>query len=120
MHTTLVTAAQRVLTQLVAHVNAQRPAARGTVSQFQLLGRTQVCASFLQSSTGQLLDLCVTITSHGGAMALAADVVRGGSGELLSELDPTVISDEMDLAAALRTLERYVWDQGDIIIAAVG
>lgn len=122
--------AQRVLTELVAQVTARVPAAWGRVEQHRSLVaaapapstlvqphnvvRTIVCASFLRSVRDNTLDLCVTIDRQPRVTAVTADLLRGGSGEILSECT-LEISSAADLQAAWPTLEQFLLAQADTI-----
>ena len=117
MQETIATQARRVLTQLVSDTVARVPSTRGSVSENLVRGVPTVCASFLKSLEADTVDLCVEIETVDGCVSVSADLVRGGSGEIFSEMTTVLIRKDMDMKAAVRTLEEYVRDQADAISA---
>lgn len=65
-----------------------KSAERGTLCQVGELGATepvQVYASFLANTSAESLDLCIYFHQTIGKLNVSGDLVRGGSGEVLSE-----------------------------------
>ena len=50
----------------------------------------QMHASFLKTPQDETLDLCILLRLAGAQFIVTGDVVKGGSGEVLSELGPIV------------------------------
>ena len=53
----------------------------------------QIHASFLKTPQDETLDLCILLRLAGTQFIITGDVVKGGSGEVLSELGPIVSSE---------------------------
>jgi hypothetical protein len=110
---------KQVLTQLVSQVAPRVPSTRGSVSENLVRGIPTVCASFLTSPEADTVDLCVEIEAVAGGVSVSADVVRGGTGEILSEMTQVTIFEGQNTEVAVRTLEEYVRDQSDVIVRAL-
>jgi hypothetical protein len=107
--------ARQVLTVLIAQIPSRVPSALGSVSEHVVHGVDMVCASFLKSKTADTLDLCVEVEEKDGQVSVFADLVRGGSGEILSEMTRIVISMDSDMETAVNLLEQYLRNQEDAI-----
>ena len=112
----ITTRVRQALTRLVSKVSAQVPSAFGSVSEHLVCGVPTVCASFLKSPEADTVDLCVQIEAVAGRLSVSADLVRGGSGEVFSEMPTVIIPENQNAEVALRTLEEYVQDQVDAIV----
>ena len=52
----------------------------------------QIHASFLKAPQDDTLDLCILLRSAGTMFVVTGDLVKGGSGDVLSELGPIASS----------------------------
>jgi len=80
----------------------------------------QMHASFLKTSQDETLDLCILLWLAGTQFIVTGDVVKGGSGEVLSELGPIVSSERGDEAEPFgQNVYRSILEQEDILIQAL-
>lgn len=54
----------------------------------------QIYASFLKTPQDDTLDLCILLRSAGTTCVVSGDLVKGGSGDVLSEMGPMTISEQ--------------------------
>jgi len=80
----------------------------------------QIHASFLKPPQDETLDLCILLRLAGTQFIVTGDVVKGGSGEVLSELGP-IISSEQEEETELfgQHICRSILDQEDTLIQAL-
>ena len=113
----IVAYARQLLTGLTARVLARVPSALGNVSDNVVRGNVLVCSSFMSTRSANTVDLCIEIEVAEVANTVSADLVRGGSGEIISEMTPvTVIRDGVQ-TQVLGALDQYVRDMEDKIVA---
>ena len=77
----------------------------------------QMHASFLKTSQDETLDLCVLLRLAGTQFIVTGDVVKGGSGEVLSELGPIISSEQEEETEPFgQHIYRSILDQEDTLI----
>ena len=80
----------------------------------------QIHASFLKTPQDDTLDLCILLRLAGTQFIVTGDVVKGGSGDVLSELGPIVSSEQEEETEPFRQhICRYILDQEDTLIQAL-
>ena len=79
---------------------------------------SQVCASFMKTIQSDTLDLCIVLRWTGTDVMVSADLVRGGSGEVMSEMSPIKLSDQEggELNKLVDNIREYISSQEDKII----
>jgi hypothetical protein len=77
----------------------------------------QIYASFLKTPQSDTLDLCVLLRPQGTQIVVSADLVKGGSGDVLSELGPVISpSQDMDAGGFEHHIAQYILAQEDALI----
>jgi hypothetical protein len=80
----------------------------------------QIHASFLKTPQEETLDLCILLRLAGTQFIVTGDVVKGGSGDVLSELGPIVFSEHEEATEPFgQHIYRYILDQEDTLIQAL-
>jgi hypothetical protein len=99
----LIDAIRRALDELVARVRQRVP---GALAVARYDGAMQPYASFAASASAESFDLCVLLQRReGGAIGCTADLVRGGSGDILGEMLPVTLQGGQDTAGTKRLLD---------------
>jgi hypothetical protein len=120
LQSTIAAHARSVQAELVARVLARVPSAGGSGSENTIRGNLLVCSSFLRTPSADTIDLCVEIANDGVAVAVSADLVRGGSGTVLSTMTTTrSVQDEAQIEVLLNAIDRYLRSQEDAIVDAL-
>ena len=114
---TIALHAKRMLMQLVSQIAEQVPSTICNENDQIVHLVRMVCASFLKSPVADTLDLCVEIQSDTDYVTVSADLVVGGSGRILSEMDAVTIRKDNDIKEAVDVLEEYVRSQANTIVA---
>ena len=80
----------------------------------------QIHASFLKTPQDDTLDLCILLRPVGTEFVITGDLVKGGSGDVLSELGPIASSErESKTEPFEQHVCRYILDQEDTLIQAL-
>jgi hypothetical protein len=80
----------------------------------------QIHASFLKTPQDETLDLCILLRLAGTQFIITGDVVKGGSGEVLSELGPIVSSErEEETEPFGQHIYRSILEQEGTLIQAL-
>jgi hypothetical protein len=99
----LIEEIRSILGELVTRVKRRVP---GTLAVARRDDAMQPCASFAASASSESLDLCFHIHRQGGeAIVCAADLVRGGSGDILGEMSAVTRRGVTDAAGTKRLLD---------------
>ena len=79
----------------------------------------QIYASFLKTPQSETLDLCVVLKHTETGFLVSADLVKGGTGKVLSEITPLVVSSQAratEIDGFLEDIRRFIFSQQDKII----
>jgi hypothetical protein len=78
----------------------------------------QVCASFMRTTQSDTLDLCIVLRWTGTDVVASADLVRGGSGEVVSEMPPVKLPGQRggELNRLINNIREYILSQEDKIV----
>ena len=80
----------------------------------------QIHASFLKTPHDETLDLCILLRLAGTQFIVTGDVVKGGSGEVLSELGPIVSSEREEESEPFgQHICRSILEQEDTLVQAL-
>jgi hypothetical protein len=79
----------------------------------------QIYASFLKTPQDETLDLCILLRLAGTQVIVTGDVVKGGSGEVLSELGPIISEQEEETESFGQHIYRSILGQEDTLIQAL-
>ena len=80
----------------------------------------QIHVSFLKTPQDETLDLCILLRLVGTQFVVTGDVVKGGSGEVLSELGPIISSEQEEETGPFgQHICRSILDQEDTLIQAL-
>lgn len=82
---------KEALHELAKRVVATVPGVLCSIDERQLRGGYQVCASFLLGNDSDTIDLCVVLRTADLSILASADLVRGGTGVIIAELQPITI-----------------------------
>ena len=99
----MIEAIRGILDDLVGRVELRVPSALA-VARYD--GAMQPYASFAASAASESIDLCVRLTRQSsGVVECTADLVRGGSGDVLDEMPSVTIRNVTDPADVRTMLE---------------
>lgn len=79
----------------------------------------QFYASFLKTKQSDTLDLCVLFKQTGAEVTISADLVKGGSGEILSEMLQIALSSQVTEEECDKVVEQirdYILSQEEEIL----
>jgi len=77
----------------------------------------QMYASFLQTPQDDTLDLCILLRSAGKTYVVSGDLVRGGSGDVLSEMGPMTFSEQGEETEPFeQRICQYILEQEDTLV----
>lgn len=79
----------------------------------------QIYASFLKTVQSESLDLCVLLKRIATGAVISADLVRGGSGEVLTEMPPITLLDrcrESEFDRIANYIGEYISAQSETIV----
>ena len=116
----VVTSIKQSLEMLRSRIKMLMPTMLCHIGETVVHDARQIHASFLKTPQDETLDLCILLRLAGTQFIITGDVVKGGSGEVLSELGPIVFSEQEDEAEPFgQPICRSILDQEDTLIQAL-
>lgn len=80
----------------------------------------QIYASFLKTPQDDTLDLCILLRSVGTTRVVSGDLVKGGSGDVLSEIGPMTFSEYEEKTEPFEQhICQYILEQEDPLVQAL-
>jgi len=105
---------------LGSHIKTLMPTTLCHIGETVVHDARQIHASFLKTPQDDTLDLCILLRSAGTKFVVTGDLVKGGSGDVLSELGPIASSErEEETEHFGQRIYRYILDQEDALIRAL-
>ena len=102
------------------HIKTLMPTTLCHIGETVVHDARQIHASFLKTPKDETLDLCILLRLAGTQFIITGDVVKGGSGEVLSELGPIVSSErEEETEPFGQQIYRSILEQEDTLIQAL-
>ena len=92
------------LEELCARVRTARPDVFCQVGEIGANEPVQAYASFLADPAGESIDLCIYFRQTNETLEISGDLVRGGSGEVLSEFSGHGLSDTGETGDEVRQI----------------
>ncbi len=80
----------------------------------------QIHASFLKTPQDETLDLCILLRFIGNTFVVSGDLVKGGSGKVLSEMEPITSPAQGEETEPFgQHICQYVLEQEDTLVKAL-
>ena len=104
---------------LGSHIKMLMPTTFYHIGETVVHDARQIHASFLKTPQDDTLDLCILLRLAGTKFVVTGDLVKGGSGDVLSELGPIASSAQEETEHFGQHICRYILDQEDALIRAL-
>jgi hypothetical protein len=102
------------------HIKTLLPTTLCQIGETVVHDARQIHASFLKTPQDDTLDLCIFLQLAGTTLVVTGDLVKGGSGDVLSELGPIASSEQEEETEHFgQHICRYILDQEDALIRAL-
>src|SRR5215471_15031502 len=116
----VVKSIKQSLDMLRSRIKTSMPTTLCHIGETVMHDARQMHASFLRTPQDETLDLCILLRLAGKQFIVTGDVVKGGSGEVLSELGPIISSErEEETEAFGQHIYRSILEQEDTLIQAL-
>ena len=80
----------------------------------------QIHASFLKTPQDETLDLCILLRLAGTTFVVSGDLVKGGSGDVLSEMEPITSPEQGEETEPFEQhICQYILEQKDTLVKAL-
>ena len=105
---------------LGSHIKTLMPTTLWHIGETVVHDARQIHASFLKTPQDDTLDLCILLRLAGTKLVVTGDLVKGGSGVVLSKLGPLASSaQEEETEHFEQHICRYILDQEDALVRAL-
>lgn len=105
------------LESLSSRIKALLPTTICNIGDIIVSDSLQIYASFLKTPQSNTLDLCFLLKPTRENVVVSADLVKGGSGDVLSEMSPIISpSQENKFERFVNHIDEYILSQEDNLI----
>jgi len=116
----VVTSIKHSLETLRSRIKTLIPTTLCHIGEAVVHDARQIHASFLKTPQDETLDLCILLRLAGTTFVVSGDLVRGGSGDVLSEMDPITSPEQgEDTEPFGQHICQYILEQEDTLVKAL-
>ena len=116
----VVTSIKHSLETLRSRIKTLIPTTLCHIGEAVVHDARQIHASFLKTPQDETLDLCILLRLAGTTFVVSGDLVKGGSGDVLSEMEPiTSPAHGKETEPFGQHICQYILEQEDTLIKAL-
>ena len=116
----VVTSIKHSLETLRSRIKTLIPTTLCHIGEAVVHDARQIHASFLKTPQDETLDLCILLRLAGTTFVVSGDLVKGGSGDVLSEMEPiTSPAQGEETEPFEQHICQYILEQEDTLVKAL-
>ena len=102
------------------HIKTLMPTTLCHIGETVVHDARQIHASFLKTPQDETLDLCILLRLAGTTFVVSGDLVKGGSGDVLSEMEPITSPEQGEETEPFEQhICQYILEQKDTLVKAL-
>ncbi len=116
----VVTSIKHSLETLRSRIKTLIPTTLCHIGEAVVHDARQIHASFLKTPQDETLDLCILLRLAGTTFVVSGDLVKGGSGDVLSEMEPITSPEQGEETEPFEQhICQYILEQEDTLVKAL-
>ena len=116
----VVTSIKHSLETLRSRIKTLIPTTLCHIGEAVVHDARQIHASFLKTPQDETLDLCILLRLAGTTFVVSRDLVKGGSGDVLSEMEPITSPAQGEETEPFgQHIGQYILEQEDTLVKAL-
>ena len=116
----VVTSIKHSLETLRSRIKTLIPTTLCHIGEAVVHDARQIHASFLKTPQDETLDLCILLRLAGTTFVVSGDLVKGGSGDVLSEMEPITSPEQGEETEPFEQhICQYILEQKDTLVQAL-
>ncbi len=116
----VVTSIKHSLETLRSRIKTLIPTTLCHIGEAVVHDARQIHASFLKTPQDETLDLCILLRLAGTTFVVSGDLVKGGSGDVLSEMEPITSPEQGEETEPFEQhICQYILEQKDTLVKAL-